>query len=390
MESSYFHTSSIWDEWDCSAQSKGRRLLYRCNLDFKQSGGLIQWNAIAICKMQNVEDHLTDRKTHFDRRFGEPFKGPIIPCGAMVEYHPISPKDQARIHQFGKKLLPGIFLGYELIAGGILKDILMADLEELRKLDATDFYPRRIIAKEMLTRKKDDMFILPIADGTAKLLGKVNEIREPSLRQESTIRSEDLWRSSTRIGRVSTDRTNRWRSSPRRLVVDPRWLHLSSSQWTSSSSLCVDGRNIPYFTEMCWCYQVCSYWSGRHARKTHWRLSECRFEEAFVRFLERIHKVHSFRKRNLQKDKCGSGETDKDSIDYQTRSCVDRSLDENWENFSESRKTGMDKGKTKALHCSKTERNILFIDPDDREHEDTLKNARRKLKDLWLQPWRAR
>ena len=33
----------------------------------------------------------------------------------MVEYHPSSPKDQARIYQFGKKILPGIFLGFELI-----------------------------------------------------------------------------------------------------------------------------------------------------------------------------------------------------------------------------------------------------------------------------------
>ena len=51
------------------------------------------------------------------RCFREPFKGPIIPFGAMVEYHPTSPKDQARIHQFGKKVLSGIFLGHELIAG---------------------------------------------------------------------------------------------------------------------------------------------------------------------------------------------------------------------------------------------------------------------------------
>ena len=44
-------------------------------------------------------------------------KGPITPFGAMVEYHPSSPKDQSRIHQFGKKVSPGIFHGYEPIAG---------------------------------------------------------------------------------------------------------------------------------------------------------------------------------------------------------------------------------------------------------------------------------
>ena len=34
--------------------------------------------------------------------------------GAMVEYHLISVKDLSRLHQFGKKVVPGIFLGYVL------------------------------------------------------------------------------------------------------------------------------------------------------------------------------------------------------------------------------------------------------------------------------------
>ena len=48
-------------------------------------------------------DLLAYRKTPYERRFGIPFKGPMIPFGAMVEYHPSSPKDQMRIHHFGKK-----------------------------------------------------------------------------------------------------------------------------------------------------------------------------------------------------------------------------------------------------------------------------------------------
>ena len=63
-------------------------------------------------------------------------------------------------------------------------------------------------------------------------------------------------------GRVSSDRTKRWRWSPERLLVDSRWLHLSSSQWTSSSTLRAEGRNIPCSTEIHWCYKVYSYWSG--------------------------------------------------------------------------------------------------------------------------------
>ena len=69
------------------------------------------------CYLRNVQDFLADGKTPYERRFGAPFKGPMIPFGALVEYHPTSPEDQSRIGQFGQKVLPGIFLGYELIAG---------------------------------------------------------------------------------------------------------------------------------------------------------------------------------------------------------------------------------------------------------------------------------
>ena len=39
---------------------------------------------------------------HFVRGgFGVPFDGPVISFGSLVEYHPISAKDQSRLHQFG-------------------------------------------------------------------------------------------------------------------------------------------------------------------------------------------------------------------------------------------------------------------------------------------------
>ena len=74
------------------------------------------------------------------------------PPGRWENHHT---KDQSTIHQFGKKVLPGIFLGHELIAGGIWKgDILIADLEDLENLDASDIYPRRIKAKRYWSLKK--------------------------------------------------------------------------------------------------------------------------------------------------------------------------------------------------------------------------------------------
>ena len=66
------------------------------------------------CYLGDVQDLLADGK--YERRFGEAFKGPIIPYGALGEYLPNSERDKAGIHQFGKKVLPGILPGYALIA----------------------------------------------------------------------------------------------------------------------------------------------------------------------------------------------------------------------------------------------------------------------------------
>ena len=68
------------------------------------------------CYLRNSGDKLSDGKTPCERRFGMPFNGPIIPFGAIVEYHTISAKDQSGLHQFGAKVLPGTFLGSALYA----------------------------------------------------------------------------------------------------------------------------------------------------------------------------------------------------------------------------------------------------------------------------------
>ena len=40
--------------------------------------------------LRNVQDLLSDGKTPYERRFGKPLKGPIIPFGSLVEYYPFS------------------------------------------------------------------------------------------------------------------------------------------------------------------------------------------------------------------------------------------------------------------------------------------------------------
>ena len=141
--------------------------------------------------LRNVADLLSDGKTPYERRFGQPFKGPIIPFGSLVEHHPITAKDQSRIHQFGKKVLPGLFLGYAMYAGEIWNgDALVADLEEMDTMDASEIYSKRLNAKEVIFPKENGKFIFPVADGRTKLPGGDQYLRTSTLIRDRPIRRE--------------------------------------------------------------------------------------------------------------------------------------------------------------------------------------------------------
>ena len=80
-----------------------------------------------------------------------------------------------------------------MIAGGIWKgDIPVADMEELKILDASEMYPRRLKAKEVLITQRNGECVFLVADGTAKLSGRDNEFQEPTPRREQCARSESL------------------------------------------------------------------------------------------------------------------------------------------------------------------------------------------------------
>ena len=121
-------------------------------------GGQILWNVTPICEISQIS-YLMGRRPMKDV-LGKPFKGPIIPFGSLVEYHPTTAKDQSRIHQYGKKVLPGLFLGYALYAGRNWKgDVLVADLEELETMDVSEIYSKRLNAKEVIFPKEKGEFI---------------------------------------------------------------------------------------------------------------------------------------------------------------------------------------------------------------------------------------
>ena len=150
----------------------------------------------------------------------------------MVEYHNISAEDLSRLHQFGSKVLPGIFLGYALHAGGTWKgDILVADIEELEQMDASEIYAKRLNTKEVLTPMKSDKFTFPVADGTVKLSGPDRGEEQRNLQGASDRSSSTpLQDSSLYDGEAGND-------SP-------------SSRGTQSQIVCAERSIIPFSTEI--------------------------------------------------------------------------------------------------------------------------------------------
>ena len=330
------------------------------------------------CYLRNVQDLLSDGQTPYKKRFGEPFKGPIIPFGALAEYHLISARDQMRIHQFGKKVLPGIFEGYALIAEGLWKgDILRADMEEFENMDASEIYPRRINAKEVLIRHKRGWIHIPICRWHSKIVRRWLRIprthsKAGTSRKERKISEENFkanWKN------LNLQNKKRWRGSPYRLLVDSRWLHLSSSQWTSSSTPCAERRNFLHSTEIYWCDQIRAHWFGGQTREAYWRLLECWLEPKSVRHMERFYEIYSIERKTshaIHVVRGGDWQEFKRLQDQITCGLRYGPKLEKPLRIEKKQEWAVDKPKLDNARQN-------FIDPRDEEYQETMKNARKKL-----------
>ena len=122
-----------------------------------------------------------------------PFDGPVIRFGVLVEYHPISAIDLSRLHQFGPKVLPGIFFGYALHTVRIWK----GDILGLRhgsiwtNIDVSEIHSRKTQCKASVKPMRGDNFIFPVADATVKISGGDQRLRTSTLIRDSPDRGEE-------------------------------------------------------------------------------------------------------------------------------------------------------------------------------------------------------
>ena len=113
---------------------------------------------------------------------------------------------------------------------------MVADVEELENVDASEKQARRLNAKEIIKAENGESFIFSIADGTVKLCGRDDGLRKSTSMRDQPVRSEELGRelqggsdTSQPIHEMSDDREAR-----DDFLVDRRELHVSSSRETKS------------------------------------------------------------------------------------------------------------------------------------------------------------
>ena len=64
---------------------------------------------------------------------------------------------------------------------------MVADIEELEKMDASEIDAKRLNAKEVIFSKENGKFIVPVADGQLKIFGGDQELRTSTLIRQRSI-----------------------------------------------------------------------------------------------------------------------------------------------------------------------------------------------------------
>ena len=389
LESSYVNTTQIGKKWDCwksSAQSE-RRYFLQCCL---QSGLNENWwgdSMECYTYLRNIQDLLSDGQTPYERAFWRT----ILKDKSFLLLHwlSITAKDQSKIHQFGKNVLPGLFLGYALYVEGwhngcrhwgVGNDGRIGNLLEKTQCERGDISPKRRI---YFSNRR-------WANQNPWRRSGIENIHLDTGPPNSRRRSK---RFSWRIRRVSTFTTSRLisgcRWSKKWFLVHVRKLHFPPSRWTWSLTLLAGEKNHSLF-----------HWNTLTSPELHiptWML--CKIAAATITGTSDGPRDLSdpwtgFTQFTLLEEKPPNG--------FLWSGCrLERNQltsrpDHLWNSGEECKRTPSWGRKHKcAIQKPKLDnagrlRGIYFIDPEDKEFKETIKNAGRKWKHQWLQPCLAR
>ena len=221
----------------------------------------------------------------------------------------------------GEKGLPGIFLGYAMIAEKFWKgDSLIADIEELENMDASEIYLRRFDAKEVLDITKVRRIHIPYCRWYSKIVGRRPRIpRTHSKAGANRKERRSQRRSSRRTGRSSTGIFKRWRWSPGKTIAlfKVTWFIVITMNLEFNSMCPTKKHSIFHWNRSMLRESLTQIWIG--CKQSELMTTEMSMKTQVCRIFGKESQYLLYWRRHLQKDICGPEETDNNSNDNWTR-----------------------------------------------------------------------
>ena len=179
--------------------------------------------------------------------------------------------------------------------------------------------------------------------------------------QRRTRRS--AWKPSRRVRRLSSTNTTRlnarWRWSPKWFLVEHGELHLPSSCWTQSQTPCVERRDSPNSTAICWRFEGYKYGLGCIAGTSCWRLLEHWWGSRIIWCTVRIYMDNPLGRKTSRRIYLVWETPYKKTSNIHVRSLVSRNVDKYVRRCSTMRKAKVGHRKTETRQCVKTTRSLL-------------------------------
>ena len=141
--------------------------------------------------LRNVTDLLSDGKTPYERRFGQPFKGPIIPFGSLGWVSPKNCEGSVKNPSIWKESLTWIVPRIRSVRGGEFGRVTYwsQTLRSWRRWTHRKSTLKDSMRKRWYFPNKENLFF-PIADGRIKTPGRDQELRTSTLVRHRPIQGE--------------------------------------------------------------------------------------------------------------------------------------------------------------------------------------------------------
>ena len=286
-------------------------------------GGQILWNVTLICETSQIY-YLMGRHPMEDV-LGYHFKGwffHLVHWLSITFYCEGSVKNSS----IWKEGLT--FLGYALYAGGIWKgDVLVADIEELETMDASEIYSKRLNTKDVIFPREGE-FIFLIADWRIKFFGGDQDLRTSTFVRHRPIQ----WESNIDfLGELEGSLPQPQDSFPDAGEVMTDFFgpcqEISHTTITLMNLESIAERGIIlYSTEIHWYIQNYTYEFWCQAREAHWLLEHW-WVSRLVWSLDRFHTIYFIGRKSSRRIYVVRGEVNEKTAYIQTRSSVARTLE---------------------------------------------------------------